>query len=49
MRRWNFVAAYLQGALEDGEFVYCLPPKGYSTREVNGKTEMWFLRTRATA
>ena len=40
MRRWDFVAAYLQGSLEDGEFAYCQPPKGYSTREVNGKVQM---------
>ena len=29
MRRWDFVAAYLQGALETDEDVYCLPPPGY--------------------
>jgi len=28
MRRWDFVAAYLQGELLDGEVVYCLPPQG---------------------
>eukprot|EP00965_Chrysotila_dentata_P216210 6189247-Pleurochrysis_carterae.AAC.9 len=31
MRRWDFVAAYLQGELEPGEVVYCLPPPGYET------------------
>ena len=35
MRRFDFVAAYLQGSLEDGEVVYCLPPPGYS-RTVDG-------------
>jgi len=30
MRRWDFVSAYLQGNLEDGEVVYCHPPPGYS-------------------
>jgi hypothetical protein len=31
MRRWDFVAAYLQGELEPGEVVYCTTPPGYST------------------
>ena len=29
MRRWDFVAAYLQGELLDDEVVYCYPPPGY--------------------
>ena len=29
MRRWDFVAAYLQGSLLDGEVVYCPPPPGH--------------------
>ena len=29
MRRWNFVAAYLQGELEPGEITYCTMPTGY--------------------
>ena len=29
MRRWDFVAAYLQGELLEGEVVYCYPPPGY--------------------
>ena len=29
LHRWDFVAAYLQGQLEDGEVVYCHPPAGY--------------------
>lgn len=36
MRRWDFVAAYLQGELEDGEVVYCSPPPGYATANVDG-------------
>ena len=32
MRRWDFVAAYLQGALLDGETVYCRPPPGMEER-----------------
>lgn len=40
MRRWDFVAAYLQGALEDGEVIYCSPAPGYATREVDGRIRM---------
>ena len=29
MRRWDFVAAYLQGRLDEGETVYCSLPPGY--------------------
>ena len=29
MRRWDFVAAYLQGQLDEGETVYCSLPPGY--------------------
>ena len=37
MRRWDFVAAYLQGELLEGEVVYCLPPSGgYSTTGKDG-------------
>ena len=28
MRRWDFVSAFLQGELEDGEVVYCSSPPG---------------------
>ena len=31
MRRWDFVAAYLQGELLDDEVVYCSMPPGYKT------------------
>ena len=31
MRRWDFVAAYLQGNLEEGEVIYCSLPPGYTT------------------
>ena len=36
MRRWDFVAAYLQGQLEPGEVVYCHPPPGHSLPEGDG-------------
>ena len=29
IRRWDFVSAYLQGELEDGEVAYCHAPPGY--------------------
>ena len=31
MRRWDFVAAFLQGELLDNEVVYCSVPSGYAT------------------
>eukprot|EP00965_Chrysotila_dentata_P086078 2840608-Pleurochrysis_carterae.AAC.1 len=37
MRRWDFVAAYLQGELEPGGVVYCHPPPGYETTWLDGK------------
>eukprot|EP00965_Chrysotila_dentata_P086383 2850669-Pleurochrysis_carterae.AAC.1 len=37
MRRWDFVAAYLQGDLEPGEVVYCHPPPGYATIGADGR------------
>eukprot|EP00965_Chrysotila_dentata_P164870 5443882-Pleurochrysis_carterae.AAC.1 len=40
MRRWDFVAAYLQGDLEEGEVVYCRPPPGYETTGADGKTRV---------
>eukprot|EP00965_Chrysotila_dentata_P012420 408618-Pleurochrysis_carterae.AAC.1 len=40
MRRWDFVAAYLQGELEPGEVVYCRPPPGYETIGPDGKTRV---------
>eukprot|EP00965_Chrysotila_dentata_P030574 1017801-Pleurochrysis_carterae.AAC.1 len=40
MRRWDFVAAYLQGDLEEGEVVYCRPPPGYETTGSDGKTRV---------
>ena len=36
MRRWDFVAAYLQGELLEGEVVYCLPPPGHEKLDANG-------------
>ena len=38
MRRWDFVAAYLQGELEEGETIYCSLPPGYEWR-LNDKGE----------
>eukprot|EP00965_Chrysotila_dentata_P124249 4107377-Pleurochrysis_carterae.AAC.1 len=40
MRRWDFVAAYLQGEHEPGEVVYCLPPPGYETVGEDSKTRV---------
>jgi len=37
MRRFDFVAAYLQGELEPGEVVYCLPPLGYESEHVDAR------------
>eukprot|EP00965_Chrysotila_dentata_P064975 2154317-Pleurochrysis_carterae.AAC.1 len=40
MRRWDFVAAYLQGELEPGEMVYCRPPPGYESIGSDGHAEV---------
>lgn len=42
MRRWDFVAAYLQGELQEGEVVYCLPPPGpgYSRIGADGREQV---------
>eukprot|EP00965_Chrysotila_dentata_P257101 6212767-Pleurochrysis_carterae.AAC.3 len=37
MRRWDFIAAYLQGELEQGQVVYCLSPPGYETIGSDGR------------
>eukprot|EP00965_Chrysotila_dentata_P157080 5189407-Pleurochrysis_carterae.AAC.1 len=37
MRRWDFVAAYLQGDLEHDEVVYCHAPPEYATIGADGK------------
>eukprot|EP00965_Chrysotila_dentata_P079282 2614578-Pleurochrysis_carterae.AAC.1 len=37
MRRWDFVAAYLQGELERDEVVYCHAPPGYATTGADGR------------
>eukprot|EP00965_Chrysotila_dentata_P232971 6199295-Pleurochrysis_carterae.AAC.3 len=37
MRRWDFVAAYLQGELQDGEVVYCHASPGYATFGADGR------------
>ena len=36
LRRWDFVSAYLQGQLEEGEVVYCYSPPGYERRDSEG-------------
>ena len=40
MRRWDFVAAYLQGELLDGEVCYCSAPSGFATAVVDGVTQL---------
>eukprot|EP00965_Chrysotila_dentata_P029088 967282-Pleurochrysis_carterae.AAC.1 len=37
MRRWDFVAAYLQGDLEQNEVVYLHAPPGYATLGADGR------------
>eukprot|EP00965_Chrysotila_dentata_P052000 1726090-Pleurochrysis_carterae.AAC.1 len=37
MRRWDFVAAYLQGELQSGKVVYCHAPPGYATLGTDGR------------
>eukprot|EP00965_Chrysotila_dentata_P253929 6211516-Pleurochrysis_carterae.AAC.1 len=37
MRRWDFVAAYLQGELESDEVLYCQAPPGYATLGPDGR------------
>ena len=41
IRRWDFVAAYLQGSLEEGEVIYCRPPPGYETYGKDGKAHVY--------
>ena len=42
MRRWDFVSAYLQGKLEPGEVVYCLPPAGpYGQTGKDDRQRIW--------
>eukprot|EP00965_Chrysotila_dentata_P063143 2092391-Pleurochrysis_carterae.AAC.1 len=40
MRRWDFIAAYLQGELEHGEVVYCRAPPGYGTLGSDGRARV---------
>ena len=40
MRRYDFVAAYLQGELLEGETVYCYPPPGYETKGKDGQKQI---------
>ena len=36
VHRWDFVSAYLQGSLEEGEVVYCHAPQGYERYDSDG-------------
>ena len=40
MRRYDFVAAYLQGELLEGETVYCYPPPGYERKGKDGRNQI---------
>ena len=40
MRRWDFVAAYLQGELLDDEVVYCHSPPGHEMTGADGRTQL---------
>ena len=37
LHRWDFVSAYLQGELEEGEVVYCSAPPGYERTDDDGE------------
>ena len=37
LRRWDFVAAFLQGSLEEGEVIYCQPPPGYEKEHLDSQ------------
>ena len=42
MHRWDFVSAYLQGELEDGEAVYCQAPPGpHGQLGADGRPRVW--------
>eukprot|EP00966_Prymnesium_polylepis_P220764 5106248-Prymnesium_polylepis.1 len=52
MYRWDFVAAYLQGSLLEGEVDVCSPAPGYGTAVIDGAVRMvpiWCPRSRPTA
>ena len=40
MRRWDFVAAYLQGELLEGEVVYCHAPPGHPSTGSDGREQV---------
>ena len=45
MRRWDFVSAFLQGDLEQGEVVYCSPPPGpHGKIGSDGRQRVWKVR-----
>eukprot|EP00965_Chrysotila_dentata_P081297 2684561-Pleurochrysis_carterae.AAC.1 len=41
MRRWNFIAADLEGELEQEEVVYCRAPPGYETLGSDGRAQVF--------
>ena len=42
MRRWDFVSAFLQGSLEDGEVIYCSAPPGpYGVTGKDDRPRVW--------
>ena len=42
MRRWDFVSAFLQGELEEGEVVYCSAPPGpHGKIGADGRQRVW--------
>ena len=42
MRRWDFVSAFLQGDLEQGEVIYCSPPPGpHGTLGKDNRQRVW--------
>eukprot|EP00965_Chrysotila_dentata_P168867 5576194-Pleurochrysis_carterae.AAC.1 len=47
MRRWDFVAAYLQGNLGQNEVVYCHAPPGYGTLGADGRPPSYMPRRNA--
>ena len=45
MRRWDFVSAFLQGDLEQGEVVYCSPPPGpHGKIGSDGRQRIWKVK-----
>ena len=47
MHRWDFVAAYLQGELLDGDVVYCELPPGISEHDIQDSQDIRLTMLRA--